>query len=243
EQQALLEAVSVVRTHREQIESRFRRAFLEIFERRLFSRPSPAQAAAPSGELSLVDDAVVSGQIEIDRLVRRARSKLDPDEVLGMRARLAELVERDWFEESRHPASPEAIFEALIQVLDELAPEPSVKSALLEAFEPYISANLNLVYSNVNERLKSNRILPHIRPRLQRVPQSGARPVAGHAPGHEVFDVSTPTGDAGGPFAAPGHGGGGHGGAMGSGGFGGAGGQRMGGVPDGGYAGGPGGGP
>lgn len=225
EQQALLEAVSVVRTHREQIESRFRRAFLEIFERRLFSRPSPAQAAAPSGELSLVDDAVVSGQIEIDRLVRRARSKLDPDEVLGMRARLAELVERDWFEESRHPASPEAIFEALIQVLDELAPEPSVKSALLEAFEPYVSANLNLVYSNVNERLRSNRILPQIRPRLQRVPQSSARPAAVRPAGHEVFDVTTPQGDAGGHAGGPCAGGGqfaGPAGGVAGGGFGGS---------------------
>lgn len=223
EQQALLEAVSVVRTHREQIESRFRRAFLEIFERRLFSRPSPAQAEAADGELSLVDDAIVSGQIEIDRLVRKARSKLDPDEVLGMRARLAELVERDWFEEARHPASPEAIFEALIQVLDELAPEQSVKSALLEAFEPYVSANLNLVYSNVNERLRSNRILPQIRPRLQRVPQSSARPAVGRPAGHDVFDVSTPQGDAGGHagghFAAGGGGFGG--GGFGGGGFGG----------------------
>src|SRR5690606_9849208 len=131
-------------------------------------------------------------------------------------ARLAELVERDWFEEARHPASPEAIFEALLQVLDELAPEPSVKSALLEAFEPYVSANLNLVYSNVNERLKSNRILPQIRPRVQRVPQSSARPMAGRPAGPEVFDMSVPHADGAGHgdgrFFAPGAGGG-HGGA------------------------------
>ncbi len=215
EQQALLEAVSLVRTYREQIESRFRSAFLDIFERRLFSRPSAAAAAAPSGELSLVAESVVNGQMEVDRLVRRARSKLDPDEVLGMRARLAELVERDWFEEARHPASPEAIFEALLQVLDELAPEPSVKSALLEAFEPYVSANLNLVYSNVNERLKSNRILPLIRPRVQRIAQSSARPVPGRPAGPEVFDMSVPNADAGGHgdgrFFAPGAAGGGFG--------------------------------
>lgn len=213
EQQALLEAVSLVRTYREQIESRFRSVFLDIFERRLFSRPSTAQAAAPAvGELKLVEDSVVNGQMEVDRLVRRARSKLDPDEVLGMRARLAELVERDWFEEGRHPASPEAIFEALLQVLDELAPEPSVKSALLEAFEPYVSANLNLVYSNVNERLKSNRILPYIRPRVQRVPSSGARPVPGRGMGQETYDVSAPGGDAGGHGGMQFGGGGGFGG-------------------------------
>ncbi|MFA7504025.1 MAG: DUF1631 family protein [Burkholderiaceae bacterium] len=249
EQQALLEAVSLVRTNRTQIESRFRSVFLDIFERRLFSRQAAAPAAVSTDELSLVADSVVNGQMELDRLVRRARSKLDPDEVLGMRARLAELVERDWFEEARHPASPEAIFEALVEVLDELSPEASVRSALLEAFEPYVSANLNLVYSNVNERLKSNRILPHIRPRVQRIAPSSARPAPGPTPGQEIFDLSVPHAD-GGHGGHGGHGGGqfagsagGFAGAMtgaGGGGFGGSGGVHPAGVA--GFGGGPAGG-
>ncbi|MCL4184325.1 MAG: DUF1631 family protein [Burkholderiaceae bacterium] len=164
-QQALLDAVSMVRVHRSDIEFRFRQAFADVFERRMYNRAGPDSGPEP-GELSLLGDEAIDGRIAVDRLVQRARGKLDPDEVLGVRARLAALLDRDWFDENDHPASPEAVFEALRNALDELGPPLEVRSALMQAFEPHVSASLNDVYSNVNERLKSNRILPRIRPRV-----------------------------------------------------------------------------
>ena len=164
EQRALMDAVSVVRQHRAEIELRFRRSFSDVFERRMFNKaPAAAAAAGEPEELALVDDSVMQAKLAVDRLVHRARGRLDPDEVLGVRARLAALLERDWFEEGQHPASPEAIFEALKASLKELAPKADVQAALLDAFEPHVSANLNVVYSTVNERLKANRVLPKIR--------------------------------------------------------------------------------
>lgn len=167
EQRALMDAVSVVRQHRTEIELRFRRSFTDVFERRLFNQ----QGAAPGGqdepaELALVDEHEMQARLAVDRLVHRSRGKLDPDEVLGMRARLAALLEREWFEEENHPASPEAVFEALKSSLSELAPRPEVQSALLDAFEPHVSSSLNQVYSTVNERLRTNQVLPKIRPQV-----------------------------------------------------------------------------
>lgn len=172
-QQAMLDAVSLVRMHRSEIELRFRQSFSDLFERRMFDRAGPAHETVAPEELSLVGDEAIDGRIAVDRMVQRTRNKLDPDEVLGVRARLAALLDRDWFEEDEHPASPEAVFEALRQTLDELAPAAEVRSALLQAFEPHVSANLNQVYSSVNERLRTNRILPKIKPRVQTAP--GAR--------------------------------------------------------------------
>jgi hypothetical protein len=177
EQQALLEAVSIIRQHKDDIQSKFKRGFSDIFERRMFNKPENASSpGADEGELSLVDDSIIKDQITVHRLVNRAKSRLDPDEVLGIRARLAALVERDWFEEDQHPVSPEVIFEALKCALNEVTPLIEVRTALLDAFEPYVSANLNAVYSGVNVRLKSGRILPKIRPRVQTIGRSaGAR--------------------------------------------------------------------
>src|SRR5690606_14102076 len=110
EQQALLEAVSLVRTYREQIESRFRSAFLDIFERRLFSRPSAAPAAAPAGELSLVEESFVIVLLEVFLLVGSTSRKLDHDKVLGRMTRLSVFIDLDWFEEVRPPSLPDAIF-------------------------------------------------------------------------------------------------------------------------------------
>lgn len=184
-QRALLDAVMLVREQRKSLEQNFRRYFSDIFERRLFATPEneakPKEKEVSVDELSLVSDQVISDKIDVDRLIQRARSRLDPNEVLGIRARLGALLERDWFEEANHPASPEAVYEALRIAVNELAPSAEVRNALLAAFEPHVTSNLNSVYSSVNVRLKANQILPKIRPRVGRpgVDARGAPPHAG----------------------------------------------------------------
>ncbi|MEZ5729913.1 MAG: DUF1631 family protein [Burkholderiaceae bacterium] len=202
EQQVLLDAVAIIRGHRAEIETKFRRSFVDVFERRLFNRaPSAPAARTDALELELVGDDVIDDQLAIERVVRKARAKLDPDEVLGMRARLAALVERDWFEENVHPASPEAIFEALKQSIDGLTGAMEVKTALLDAFEPYVTSNLNTVYSNVNASLRSHRVLPRLRPRIA-VNADGARRSSGNDSSGAGIDGGDPRGLAG---AVPGN--------------------------------------
>jgi len=166
-QQALLDAVTLVRSHSGDIQLRFRHIFADIFERRIHGESDgigPGQPGSTAG-LALVDDSVIAENIAFDRLIQRVRSKLDPDEVLGVRARMGALVDRDLFDENRYPASPETVFEALRRALDQLNADAGVREALLQAFEPHLSASLNAVYANLNERLRSNRILPRIRQR------------------------------------------------------------------------------
>jgi hypothetical protein len=185
-QRALLDAVMLVREQRKSLEQNFRRYFGDIFERRLFASPESEAAPRPAvslDELALVSDDVISDKIDVDRLIQRARSRLDPNEVLGIRARLGALLERDWFEEANHPASPEAIYEALRIAVNELAPSPDVRNALLAAFEPHVTSNLNSVYSSLNGRLVANQVLPKIRPRVGR-PSSENRGEAGTRGAH-----------------------------------------------------------
>ncbi len=200
EQRSLLDAVAVVRQHRTEIELRFRRSFTDVFERRLFSRQGESSAAQDAGELTLVDDSVLQAKLALDKLVHRARGKLDPDEALGIRARLAALLDREWFDEAQHPASPEAVFEALKASLNELAPRAEVQSALLDAFEPHVSANLNQVYNTVNGRLIANQVLPKIR--AQVTTQADNR----KASADERQSVAEPGSRGAGRPSAPGHG-------------------------------------
>lgn len=218
EQRAFMDAALVVRQNRGEIEARFRKAFIDCFERRLFSkRDDDAQAAPFDGELSLVDDSVISDKLSVDRLVHKARGKLDPDEVLGMRARLAALLERDWFEEGQHPVAPEAVFEALKNALAELAPAQEVQTALLDAFEPHVSSQLNQVYSTVNTRLKANQVLPKIRPQVAVNRNVPRRAAAGNPPAAGAAAGAAASGGAGAgtaPGAGPMHGAGMGAGAM-----------------------------
>jgi len=163
---ALLEAVMLVRENRIELEERFRESFGSVYERLLNPNADnwPAPALVSLDDLSLVSEDQVADQIQIDRLITKARAALDPQQTLGVRARLGALVDKDWFEESRHPVAPEAIFEALRMTLQDLSSRPEIQSALLDAFEPYFSNNLNGIYRAVNDLLKTNHILPQIKP-------------------------------------------------------------------------------
>ncbi|MGE0315158.1 MAG: DUF1631 family protein [Lautropia sp.] len=167
-QQTLLDAVALVRRHERLIGARFRQSMGEAFERRLADQPPEprrrSDAPDPSSdEMRLVPDEALAQDLDTGRLVQRARSRLDPIEVLGIRARLAVLLERDWFDESTHPIAPEAVFDALRGALDSFSPDTPVRDALLNAFEPRISPALNATYACVNARLKAEHVLPRIR--------------------------------------------------------------------------------
>lgn len=181
ERNSLLEAVALVRANRGDIETKFKRAFKDIFERRMFNQG--AKQAAAVGELSLVSDEEVNDQMIVDRLARKARGKLNSDEVLGIRARLGALLEREWFDESAHPAAPDAVFEALRSSLADISPKSVTKTALLEAFEPHLTPQLNTIYVNVNERLRAHQILPVIKAEVQPVGSAGKRTSAKATPG------------------------------------------------------------
>ncbi|MCX7201309.1 MAG: DUF1631 family protein, partial [Burkholderiales bacterium] len=142
----------------------------------------------------------------------RAAGALDAEQVLGIRARLAALIERDWFDEARHPASPDAIFEALRMALAELAPRAEVKSALLDAFEPHVSRSLNGVYEAVNDQLRAHHVLPRLRPQVQTAADvmrraggsdTPARPDAEPAPGGHASAEATHRAAAAGAVGGP----------------------------------------
>jgi hypothetical protein len=213
----LLDAVMLVREGRLEFEGLFQRHFIDTFLRRLDPdrvESSPATSDAPV-ELSLLSEDSLLDSIEVGKLAQRAGNALDPDQVLGIRARLAALVDRDWFDESCHPVSPEAVFDALKASLGELSAKAEVRSALLSAFEPHVTRSLNGIYEAVNERLVSNHVLPRIRPQVRvtgdgprRAPaaslaqgasEEGAQRVAQHAaPGSSAVGHS-PSGAGGGP--------------------------------------------
>ena len=181
EQELLMEAVAVVRAQQIEIEKRFRKSFNAMFEKRLFAgrdgtagKPDPVEI--DMSQLSLVSEDDVNSRLVVDKIVHRSKSRLNPDEVLGMRARLGALLDRDWFDEDQQPASAQDVLETLKTTLAELSPSPAVATALLEAFEPYMTSNLNDAYNTVNQRLLAHHILPKIRQQVQRSHSKVTRP-------------------------------------------------------------------
>lgn len=172
EQQVLVDAAALVDVHMQLVETRFVDEFNHIFDRQIGIVREDAKQD-PEQELALVEDSIMSNKLKIERLVKRTRDKLDSTEVLGIRARFGALLSRDWFDEESQPASPCFIYEALQTAVEDLGETAQVRSALLEAFEPYLTANLNSVYAKVNKELAQQNVLPLIKPRVQISPDNG----------------------------------------------------------------------
>jgi hypothetical protein len=167
EQQIYLDAMTRVRKHRTDIQREFEEAFRAIYDRKLESEreKKPAAPVDPFGslELSLVSDSIIETGIAIDRLAKTVMSAVDNNELLGIRARLGALLNRDALEDADNPLSPEAIFEALKLACNHIPAEDAVKQALLSAFQPYLSRSITQIYHAVNESLVAHHILPRIR--------------------------------------------------------------------------------
>ena len=176
EQQVLFEAMSQVKAHRGEISSSFDRYFSEIYDRRVATRAPSLPGAEPSlGELTLVDDAALEEEMVVNDLARKTRNRIDPEQLLGIRARFGHLLARseEAEDDTSNPLCPEAVFEALKMACAKVPGAFAVKRSLLNAFQPYVAAGITTVYADVNQNLISHHVLPRIRHQVKRAADIG----------------------------------------------------------------------
>lgn len=176
EQQVLFEAMSQVKVHRIEIAASFSRYFIEIYDRRTATRGAalPGAVAPSLGELTLVDDAAMEEELVINDLARKTRNRIDPEQLLGIRARFGHLLSSEQVEDdTSNPLCPEAVFEALKMACGKIPGDFAVKRSLLSAFQPYVAAGITTVYADVNQNLISHHILPRIRHQVKRAADIG----------------------------------------------------------------------
>ncbi|MGH8682241.1 MAG: DUF1631 family protein [Burkholderiales bacterium] len=176
EQQILFEAMSQVKKHRTEIKASFDRYFIEIFERRVSSRRAAtfAKNEMRVEELTLVDDAAMEEDLVVSDLARKTTNRIDPDQLLGIRARFGHLLASDAIEDdTANPLSPEAVFEALKLACAKLPGDFAVKRSMLNAFQPYVAAGITHMYADVNQNLIAHHVLPRIKHHVKRAADTG----------------------------------------------------------------------
>jgi uncharacterized membrane protein YkvA (DUF1232 family) len=126
------------------------------------------------GELTLVDDAAMEEEMVVNDLARKTRNRIDPEQLLGIRARFGHLLSNEEVEDdTSNPLCPEAVFEALKMACGKLPGDFAVKRSLLNAFQPYVAAGITTVYADVNQNLISHHVLPRIRHQVKRAADIG----------------------------------------------------------------------
>ncbi|HKY02637.1 MAG TPA: DUF1631 family protein [Burkholderiales bacterium] len=204
EQQVLLEAMSQVKQHRGDISAAFDQCFADIFDRRLNAKRDSDQIKSQELSLesmTLVEDGAMEETLAINELARKTRNGLDPDQVLGIRARFGHLLAQDALADEANPLSTEAVFEALKQACATIPGEFAVKRSLLTAFQPYVAAGMRNVYADVNQNLIAHHVLPRIKHHVQR---SAAPANANQAMGLSQMLATSQAMAAGQPAGMPG---------------------------------------
>ena len=194
EQRIYFDAMERVRKHRNEIHSGFDKYFRDIFGQKLTGSggtapPPPKENEWGGLELSLVSDSKVQDEINIDKLAQKVKNTVDPEEFNGIRARFGHLLAMDALGDNQNPILPEAVFEALKLSVDQVATEEAVKSKLLEAFAPYLSAKMGGIYKAVNANLIAHQVLPKIRHQV-RSPSSHGGGGGGGGFGADQMNVS-----------------------------------------------------
>jgi ElaB/YqjD/DUF883 family membrane-anchored ribosome-binding protein len=170
EQQVLLEAMAQLKQHRSVLAAAFDQCFIDIFDRRLTARKDSLGATAELSldELALVENNTMEENLIIGELARKTMNGIDPDQLMGIRARFGHLLSSESLDDDINPISPEAIFEALRLACAKIPGEFAVKRSLLSAFQPYVAAGIGAVYADVNQNLITHHVLPRIRHHVQR---------------------------------------------------------------------------
>jgi hypothetical protein len=163
-----------------------------VFDRRL-DKPRLASVTSTAElrleDLQLVDDSAIESEIIVGQLAKKAKDGIDQDQLMGIRARIGHLLANEELPDDVNPIAPEAIIEALKRACDQIPAEFAVKTALLNAFQPYVAGGIGHVYADVNQCLIANHVLPRIRHQVRKAHDGGAQAGASQKP--QGMDAAT----------------------------------------------------
>ncbi len=119
--------------------------------------------------LRLIDEKPTDEDLDVVRMARASRDRLEKDTCQALEMRLGNLCNARCLEGAANPIGPEAVFTALTRACATASSEPEVKAALCEALQAPITAALNGLYKEVNAFLREQGVT--IEPRNARAAQ------------------------------------------------------------------------
>ena len=112
--------------------------------------------------LSLVDDDTLEEQVAIDNMIMRIRNRYsEPVELI--RLRMAELLKTPGLESSQNPLGPEVICHGLAEACSELSIDIRARLVIYKLLDKLLITQLGHLYSEANQHLIDEGVLPRIR--------------------------------------------------------------------------------
>ncbi|QDQ28834.1 DUF1631 domain-containing protein [Chitinimonas arctica] len=166
-----MEARGQAQSKRSEIETEFRRRFVEGFNRTLHGAKEEGGSFDTldfdSLELSLVGHDDYEEDLAVTNIATKLKSKLG-DELNALDFRMGHLMQLPESSRDDHPMSPQAVVEAFRSACMKIESDLNVRLLVLKQFELLAAENVPNVYQNLNRFLVDRNILPTL-------PKSGFR--------------------------------------------------------------------
>ncbi|MEJ2692391.1 MAG: DUF1631 domain-containing protein [Candidatus Thiodiazotropha sp.] len=173
-QNSFFEAMAMIRNRHGLVEHEFRELISDGFdgfwqdERDINPFANPEE----DSELELVDhesmDVTTALENMISKTVGNHRSQL-----YALGQRLSVVKGGQSVKHKQIPAGPHHLTSAFNEALDALGLETRIKLIVLALFEKYVLKQLGSIYEDFNNALRDAGVLPHLRPTIQKSPDTG----------------------------------------------------------------------
>jgi hypothetical protein len=158
------EAISHLSHHRDRILRTFLEAVARGFEELGHTPPPPAEASAGgAGELSLIAPDEMEESVACENIIIKANANCFP-ELYALSQRLAVVNNGKKIKDYEIIGGPHQLVQALRAALRQLEVDVKVKIVLYALFDKLLMRDIQYVYRQMNQLLKDDGILPHIKP-------------------------------------------------------------------------------
>ena len=172
-----IDAISVVRSHRDAVEHRFHeeiaRGFSEFMRGEPISYPFPlleSQMQASDG-LELVDDNELNQRLSLQSMIDKTEGRCF-QQIYALKQRLAMVRGGHKLDDTDIPAGPSHCASAFQAATAEFAFETNVLLIIHAMFEKFVMRNMAILYEEFNEKLIEAGVFPNLKLETPKQPHS-----------------------------------------------------------------------
>ncbi len=173
-QNRFFEAMSMIRNRHGLVEHEFRELISDGFDNfwkdeREFN---PFENPEDDSELELVDHESMDVSTALDNMISKTVGN-HRSQLYALGQRLSVVKGGQSVKHKQIPAGPHHLTTAFNEAIDALGLETRIKLIVLALFDKYVLKQLGSIYEDFNNNLRDAGVLPHLRPTIQKSPDTG----------------------------------------------------------------------
>ncbi|MCU7844946.1 MAG: DUF1631 domain-containing protein [Candidatus Thiodiazotropha sp. (ex Monitilora ramsayi)] len=173
-QNRFFEAMAMIRNRHGLVEHEFRELISEGFDQfwKDEREVNPFDNPEEDSELELIDHESMDINTALENMISKTVGN-HRSQLYALGQRLSVVQGGQSVKHKQIPAGPHHLTTAFNEAIDALGLETRIKLIVLALFEKYVLKQLGSIYEDFNNSLKEAGVLPHLRPTIQKSPDTG----------------------------------------------------------------------